>query len=141
DGREYAQYGVGNSLFAVPLYWVGAALARVISPEAAERWLAFRTTLLFPPDAEPGPALVKRLVVSFQGSLVTAALCALVWLFARRIAQRVRRGSAPAEPTGGAAAGRLSPEAAAWLTALAFGAGTLAWPHARTFFSEPLAAF
>lgn len=149
SGREYAQYGLGNSLFAVPLFWAGSALAALIPPETAEQWLDFRTTLLLPEDAERGPALVKRLVVSLQGSLVTAALCALVWRFARRVALHVQSGLSPiaasSSPAGTSSSRSpaslpLSPDGAAWLTALAFGAGTMAWPHARTFFSEPLAA-
>ncbi len=168
DGREYAQYGLGNSLLAVPLYWLGDAAARLIAPDAAERLLGFNT-VMYVPESEPhaGPALVRRFAVSFWGSLVGAATCALLWAFVYRLRERElhgaqgqgacmrpcqdspeesafhQRDSAGSGALGGEASlgtgTTLGPRAVAWLVALAYGGGTMALPHARTFFSEPLA--
>ncbi|MCX7624697.1 MAG: hypothetical protein N2Z21_00560, partial [Candidatus Sumerlaeaceae bacterium] len=59
DGKEYPQYGVGNPLFALPLYWLGDAIARVVDPAKAEDLLGFRTVMYVPEtEGEAGPALV-----------------------------------------------------------------------------------
>ncbi len=176
DGKEYAQYGIGNSLFAVPLYWIGDFAARILSPHKAEALLGFRTVMYVPDtEGQAGPALVRRFAVSFFGSIIGAGTCALLWLFAHRAHARffARRGDAaglsctrepdatsifapsasparehdshPTEstsPTPKTCFEReISSTAVAWLVALAYGAGTMALPHARTFFSEPLATF
>jgi hypothetical protein len=156
DGKEYPQYGLGNPLFAVPFYWVGDWVARIVDPARAEQLLGFRT-VMYVPEAEgkAGPALVRRFAVSFFGAFVGAASCALLWLFAFRLRTLELQGgtSAPASrvppqgeeqadtPTCGREAQGLSPTATAWLVAVSYGAGTMALPHARTFFSEPLATF
>lgn len=120
NGLEYAQYGIANSLFAVPLYYAGAAACELVSSEAAARALSFRTTDYVEPDApKRGHLLLKRFAVSFFGIIVGAATCALFWRFCAVLAgQRV-----------------------AWFAAIAYGAGTMAWAHSRTFFSEPIATF
>lgn len=121
---EYAQYGVGNSLAAVPLYWAGALASKFVSAESAQRALDFQTQLyVIPTGSSRGHELLKRFFVSFTGAFVAAATAALLYLFCCRIG-----------------AGRYS-SAACWITALAYGACTMALPHARTFFSEPLATF
>jgi hypothetical protein len=64
--------------------------------------------------------MVERLFTGFTNSLITAAIAALLFLCARRLG----------------AARRLST-----VLALAFGLGTMAWPHSKTLlFTEPLAA-
>ncbi len=139
DGLEYAQYGIANSLFAVPLHWAGSLACRFVSDDAARRALDFRTTLYAPEGPGRGHALLRRFAVSFFGSLVAAATCALLYFFVRRlygvpeIAGGGGRGASDKPAT--------SPHAVAFLTALLYGAGTMAWPHARTYFSEPLATF
>lgn len=146
DGREYAQYGIGNSLFAVPLYWLGDLACRWVDPHQAERLLGFRTVMYIPESDQPvGHALLRRFVVSFFGSLVGAATCSLLWVFVYRLREKALAANGSegfgkegcAEEAGGAPA----PARTAWLVTLAYGAGTLALPHARTFFSEPLATF
>lgn len=128
NGREYAQYGLANSLFAVPLYWAGQVACHFIPSAAAEKALDFQTGFSYvPPGPERGHALLKRFAVSFFGSFVAAATCAAIWLLIFRTF--VRNGDS-------GSARRL-----AWLVAIAYGAGTMAWPHARTYFSEPLATF
>lgn len=70
----------------------------------------------FPPD---GFALITRDVVSWFNPLVTAISAALIALAALRL------GYSRAAATG---------------TALLYGLATLAWPHSKTFFAEPLAS-
>ncbi|MBX7244295.1 MAG: hypothetical protein K1X53_02280 [Candidatus Sumerlaeaceae bacterium] len=123
DGREYAQYGVANSLFAVPFYYAGLLATKLVPDETATRLLDFKTMLYVEQTgAGRGHQLLLRFAVSFFGLFVGAATCALVSRMAWRLcADQERRN-------------RIS-----WLAALAYGAGTMAWPHGRTFFSEPLA--
>ncbi|MCX7017442.1 MAG: hypothetical protein NTY46_00300 [Candidatus Sumerlaeota bacterium] len=148
NGGEYAQYGILNSLLAVPLYYAGEMAARFVPGRTAARALDFETVNYLParlefenPDAAlksyppeianaRGAALVKRFAVSFFGAFVAAATCALLWrfifvLYRARLAEESKKDAA-----------RI-----AALAVIAYGAGTMAWPHARTFFSEPLAAF
>ncbi len=145
DGREYAQYGVGNSLLAIPLFAVGQLATRFVSDETALRLLDFRTTGQAIPDEGPGRghALLRRFAVSFQGALVGAATCALLFVMVLGMERDRRRWEAVRdadvdlpvrEPV-------ASPAQVAWLTTLLYGAATMAWPHARTFFSEPPATF
>ncbi len=61
---------------------------------------------------------LTRFGVSLMNAPVTAATGALLGGFVRSLGYRRRAG---------------------WLAALSFGMATLAWPYARTFFSEPLA--
>ncbi len=127
DGREYAQYGVGNSLAAVPLYWLGAAASYAIPDVTARRLLDFKTQGNVTEVRGRGHALLKRFFVSFTGSFVLAATAALIFLFCRGLSIG-RRNHEP-----------LYSETACGITALAYVAGTMALPHARTFFSESLA--
>lgn len=71
---------------------------------------------LFPPE---GYAYVTRAVVGWLNPLITAASGGLMALAALRLGYRPR-----------AAAGG----------ALLYGLATMAWPHSKTFFAEPLAA-
>lgn len=95
----YSQYGPGQSVAALPLFWLGRAAAA-----------------LFPPAIEPW--LIRALVGWFN-PLVTAGVAALVFLAGLRLGYR--RGSALG-------------------AALIYGLGTMAWPHSKTFFAEPLNA-
>ena len=94
----YSTYGPGQSLAALPLYWVGNLLTQVL-PTAAHPWARGAMTLWFNPG-------------------VTALVAALLYLGARHIA---------------------SPRAALF-AALTYALGGMAWPHAKTFFAEPLNA-
>ena len=128
NGREYAQYGVGNSLFAVPLYWLGSALCQVVPDSTAERLLHFDTTDYVPDGPRPGHARLKRFVVSFFGLLVAAATAALLWNFAFAVGGAFSSSEDQRRRNAG-------------LLALAYFVATMAWPQARTYFSEPLATF
>jgi hypothetical protein len=135
DGREYAQYGVGQPLLALPFHYLGGALHALASDAAwnaladrlrsnetviAQTAIALQAPPEYRPQATPERAreTARRLALSLFNPLVTA-LSALVLL---RLARRL-----------------TGDRRAAWLAALAWGAGSLAWPHARTFFTEPLA--
>ncbi|NTV65795.1 MAG: hypothetical protein HGA65_19985, partial [Oscillochloris sp.] len=68
-----------------------------------------------PEDLRPW---ITRAVVGWFNPLITAFLAALVYLASRRI----------------------TPHWPALLAALAYGLGSTAWPHTKTFFAEPLTA-
>lgn len=128
NGREYAQYGVGNSLAGVPLYWLGQLACVVVSDSAARDALDFQTQNYVKIEGPGrGHALLKRFFVSLTGGIIGSLTAVAIFLFCRRLAAP-RGADAPA----------WSP-AACGLTALAYIGGTMALPHARTFFSEPLA--
>jgi hypothetical protein len=91
DGHLYTRKGVGQTLLALPLVWLGMLVPG---------WGAATTALLF-------------------NSLVTAATAVLLFYYL----------------------GALGYERGVALAAgLIFGLATLAWPYAKTFFSDPLAA-
>lgn len=119
DGLEYAQYGLGQPLLAVPFYWAGAALARLGSDELWMRLYgadSLQARLAFDPVAEQ---LAPRWACSWFNVLVGALLAWLVFALARELTHNSR--------------------AATW-TALLFAFATIAWPHSRPFFTESLAA-
>ncbi|HNY27863.1 MAG TPA: hypothetical protein PKH31_10835 [Candidatus Sumerlaeota bacterium] len=129
DGREYAQYGVGQPIAAAPFYWLGRALQPLASDEAwvfLDSRLRTIQTIVAPRPALPQGAalaleaqgLAARLGVSLFNTVLTAFSGMVLFLLARRLTRSER---------------------AAWLAALAWGAGSMAWPHARTFFSEAFA--
>jgi hypothetical protein len=78
--------------------------------------LGHALALLFEPNAT---AWVVRAVALWLNPLVTAAIAALLYLAAVRLGYRQR---------------------AAIGTALIYGLATLAWPHSKTMFAEPLTA-
>ncbi len=129
DGREYAQYGIGQPIAAVPFYWLGRAMQPLASDEAwvfLDSRLRSIQTIVAPRAALPqGEALAReaqqvaaRLGVSLFNTFLTAFSGMVLFLLTRRLTRSER---------------------AAWGAALAWGAGSLAWPHARTFFSEAFA--
>jgi hypothetical protein len=124
NGLEYPQYGVGNSLAGVPLYWAGALVCKMVPAATAERFLDFETQLYAPDGPARGHGLLKRFAVSFTGSIIASLTAMLIYLFCRKLSKTNLD---------------IYSNAACWMTALAYIAGTLALPHARTFFSEPLA--
>ncbi|NNJ12445.1 hypothetical protein EKD04_019145 [Chloroflexales bacterium ZM16-3] len=70
----------------------------------------------FPPWGE---AYITRAIISWFNPLVTAAVAALVCLAALRLGYGARPATA---------------------VALIYGLATMAWPHSKTFFTEPLAS-
>ncbi|MDD4278961.1 MAG: hypothetical protein PHX74_04410 [Candidatus Sumerlaeales bacterium] len=134
DGNEYAQYGIGNSIIAMPLYWLGSVACHFVSDDSACRWLDFKTISYVPFEKnEPGRghALLKRCFVSQTGIFIFAFTVCAIWVFGFMIAKKcMRDGSGNSKRFA-----RLG-----WAAALTYGLATMAWPHARTFFSEPMAA-
>lgn len=113
-GQEYAQYGIGQPLLAVPLVWLGDLYAHFAGETA-------RRTLAVPVQYHEGTpqSYARRLAVSHFNLLVTAATAWLIYLLACRLCKDHR---------------------AAMATAGLYVAATIALPHSKTFFTEPLAA-
>ena len=115
NGKEYAQYGLGQSVLAVPFYCLGKGIAAIAGPEFLE---AFRwDTIQY--HERSVDSFCKRLGVSLYNTFVSAMLALLVYVCARGI---------------------YGQERPALCCALLYGGCTMAWPQARTFFSEPTAA-
>jgi len=89
DGNLYCRKGLGTSLVALPLAWLGLVIPA---------WGMIQTAMLL-------------------NVVVTALTATLVFVYVRRL-------------------GYSSSTALA--SALVFGLGTMAWPYAKYFFSEPL---
>jgi hypothetical protein len=89
DGELYCRKGVGTSLLAVPLAWLGLVVPF---------WGVVQTAMLL-------------------NVLVTALTGTLLFFYVRRLGYG---------------------QNTAVTTALVFGLGTMAWPYAKYFFSEPL---
>ena len=100
DGRCYSKYDLGLVISSVPFY----ILAR----------------LFFGPDpADPNTLSMVKLFVSTFNQFVTAATCAILYVFAYRLCGSKRQS--------------LS-------LVLLFGISTIAWPYASLFLSQPLVA-
>jgi len=115
DGRWYSQYGVAQSLLALPLYAAGTLAERVLPGP-------FRAALAGPSiGGEPSRwgGDVPIFFVSLFGAFVSAALCAVFYGLSRRL------GAAPR----GAA-----------LAALLLGTTTHVFAQATTFLQHPLEA-
>lgn len=140
DGREYGQYGVGNSLLAVPFIWGGLVAAR-LAPEALRaafpensltpagravrlyrdpegRIYRAHDRLYFQMHHAPGDlsAWILRARAAAMGAVTTALAALLLAMLAAELFRS--RG-------GGVVVGLL------------YATCTVAWPHGRTFFSEP----
>jgi len=111
DGREYAQYGIGQPLLAVPFYLLGRALA------AWEGNRSIGFSLVQYHNRTPREEW-ERFGVSLFNQFVAALLATLLFALA-------------ADLTGD--------RTAAILTAVLYGAGTIAWVHSKPFFTETLA--
>jgi hypothetical protein len=115
DGREFAQYGIGQPILAIPFYRLGVLIGH-LAPDKTWLDLQERMFVYEPPLSAAG--MTARMGLSFFNLLVTALSGVALFLLARRLC------------------GAAKP---AWIAALCWGAGSMAWPHARTFFTEPLA--
>jgi hypothetical protein len=89
DGNLYCRKGLGTSLVALPLAWLGLVIPA---------WGMIQTTMLL-------------------NVVVTALTGTLVFIYVRRLGYS---------------------SATACAGSLVFGLGTIAWPYAKYFFSEPL---
>jgi hypothetical protein len=111
DGREYAQYGIGQPLAAVPFYWLGQRLGSTGSDESWQKLYGWRSRL-------QAWEIAPRWTCSWFNILVGALMAVTVWLICLEFTRD---------------------ESASFMAALLYALGSLAWPHSRTFFTEPLA--
>lgn len=119
DGRQYAQYGLGNSVAAIPLYHLGPMVLRLLPGDTLAQVLATGTIVNARRYAQPTPLdYARRFAVAHTNVLVTLLQVWVIYLFALALTAHVP---------------------GAVMTALMYGLATQAWPHAKTFFSEPLA--
>lgn len=115
DGREYAQYGMGQPLLSVPLYYLGSIVTNIIPSSAVQRF-SWGTAQYHDPSPD---AVLLRFSVSLFNQFVMALLVVVVYRFCYYLTRD---------------------RIASLLTAILFGCGTMAWVHSKTYFSEPLAA-
>jgi hypothetical protein len=130
-GRHFSKLGVGQSLAAVPLYWIGSGVERAYPEGRAFR--AYSRRFLVPPPGggEPVTAEPQTLIrasdrdgarvffPTLACSFFAAGVCTFFWAALRRY---------------GLSPGRAL--AATFLPAVA----TPLWVYARDFFAEPLFA-
>ncbi len=121
DGEEYAQYGIGQPILAIPFYAIGKAVAKSASDEDWQRFYGIaddeNAARRFP---HPTNDIAPRFACSFFNIFVAAFLAGILYLLLFELTQH---------------------SAASLLTALLYAFGTLAWAHSRPFFSETLAVF
>jgi hypothetical protein len=115
DGKEYAQYGIGQPLLAVPFYYFGKIIYNIFPSENAGLW--FLDTVQY--NKKTPEEIIPRLGVSLFNQFIMALLCTVLFIFSFELTKN--RG-------------------AAWMTTLLFGLGTYAFVHSKPFFTEPLCA-
>ena len=114
DGREYAQYGIGQPLIAVPLHWLGEWLGS-FGTDATWQKMYGRAGKQF-----SSHELAPRWACSWFNILVGALMAVTVWIICLEL---------------------TADRYASFIAALLYSMGSLAWAHSRTFFSEPLATW
>ncbi len=115
DGQEYAQYGIGQPIAAIPFYLAGRAAEGISDGKFLIP--VFENTTQY--HSRLGKEYLRRFYVSFFNLFVSALTVVLLATFAWWVSGDM---------------------AAAIITGVLYGCGSLALPHSRTFFSEPLAA-
>lgn len=116
DGKDYAQYGIGQPMVAVPFYWAGMVVEKFYSGRGLKHPYRLETMQI---HDRTGSDWARRFTVSWFNVFLGAAFATLLFVFAWTLS------------------GELAPS---WMVALLYALGTMAWPQSRTFFSEPLAA-
>lgn len=99
DGRQYSKYGIGLAIAEVPLVATGAVISRLFPSIDQDYFL--------------------MLAASFTNCFITALLCLVIFLFARRLGY----------------GDRIS-----LLLTFAFGFSSFAWPYSRLSMTEPAQA-
>ncbi len=115
DGREYAQYGIGQPVLSIPLYYFGTLLTRIIPSPVVHRF-QWDTTQYNDRSLD---AILLRFGVSLFNQFIMALLVVVLYAFCYYLTRD---------------------RIASLLAAIMFGCGTMAWVHSKTYFSEPLAA-
>jgi hypothetical protein len=111
DGQYYSVFGLGQSLFVVPLYLLGILVDRLSSPELRQYWSG--------PDLGMWGGTVPIFFVSLFNQFVAPLICVLVFSFCRRMGCSARRALG---------------------IALMLGFGTAVWVYVRDSFQHPLEA-
>lgn len=117
DGKEYAQYGIGQPILSMPFFLVGRALAPLagdaawaraygLKDEASGGWWGAGST---------AGIIAPRVAVSFFNILISALLAALLCLLLIELTGHVR---------------------ASTLAAFMYALGSYAWAHSRPYYSE-----
>ncbi len=115
DGQEYPQYGIGQPILAIPFYVVGRLWVERL--DWSDLLSDFREIAMQYSHDARGRGL--RFFVSWFNTFLGAFFATAMFAFVYRLTHETQT---------------------AWLTTLLYAFGTMAWPQARTFFSEPLAA-
>ncbi|MGC9326897.1 MAG: phospholipid carrier-dependent glycosyltransferase [Candidatus Hinthialibacter sp.] len=117
NGHEYAQYGLGLPLAALP--WCALGVQLDPTPGAQEQNSLSR---YFTPEASTEPAGTEFLRgwMTIFTMILTSLTVVLVWGIAQRLGLSLRNSL---------------------LISFLLAFGCYAWPHGRTFFTEPLSAF
>ncbi len=111
---EYAQYGIGQPLLAVPLVWLGKAILPVLPASATE---TLQVQGIQYHDGSLRSYQLRHAVSHFN-CLITALTVYGIFFLVRRIFEN---------------------RSAAVAVALIYAGATMALPHSKTFLSEPLA--
>lgn len=121
DGQQFGQYGIGNSLAAIPLYLTGT----VVNSDAMLPGDTIREILdtgsLENAQRYSYPSAIdyaRRFAVAHTNIFVTLLQVIVIYAFAMALT-----GNRPG----------------AIMVCLMYALGSQAWPHSKTFFSEPLA--
>jgi hypothetical protein len=112
EGKFFGHYGLGQSLLAVPFYWAGnliSALNIQIIPDG----IRSNTIAYYDRNLEND---IHRFTVSRFQQVLTALVCVLLFQFGLMLGYS-RKSS--------------------FLLALIYGTATMAFPFAKTFYSEP----
>jgi hypothetical protein len=115
DGKQYAQYGIGQPILAIPFYYLGV-LFRAVLPDGWVKNVVGDTHQYHDGTAR---SYDLRFAVSLFNPVVSALLCVVLYSFCLRITRD---------------------RTASLLTAVLYGFGSLAVVQSKTFFTEPLAA-
>ena len=116
DNKEYAQYGIGQPLLAIPFYWVGHLFRQIPFADFYDTYYPDLFRYHDGTDVE----WAHRFGVSLFNQFIAALFCVIFYSFVYQL---------------------TSQRKFACLGTLLFGAGTYLWPHSRPFFSELLAGF
>lgn len=99
NGKIYSKYGMGQSIAAVPLYLLGRGMS-ILSGVTHNN--------------------IVRLFVSFFNQFTTALICAIMFLFQRKLGYSIRTSI---------------------FSALVLGLCTMVWPYSKYFLNMPLVSF
>lgn len=111
---EYAQYGIGQPLLAVPLVWAGKILAQ-FAPDSLLETLHIKGIQY---HNRTVPEYTVRLVVSRFNQFITALTAWVIYWLTQKLYRNRQAGLG---------------------AALIYVTATIALPHSKTFFTEPLA--